>query len=213
MATIGLSKPYFAVYTNSGGTVTHSNGGVLGKYTSINISLEGGSDNVLFGDNGPAESDNTFAGGTVTVGTTELLPETAQTILGVKKEPVGATPALETKDAFWNVYDDDQETPYVSLGGILKKKVDGAIKWVAFILTKIQFTTPSEEATTQGETIEWQTPELEATIMRDDTTKHEWKRVSSLLDSEADAEALVKDFLGITDTTPANSPARAAAKS
>lgn len=212
MATIGLSKPYFAVYTNNGTTVTHSNGGVMGKYTSINIALEGGNDNILYGDNGPAESDNTFSGGTVTVGTTELLPEIAQTILGVQKQAIGTTPALQTQDAYWNLYNESQEAPYIALGGILKKKVDGAIKWVAFILPKIQFSTPSEEATTQGETIEWQTPSLEATIMRDDTAAREWKRMSSLLDSEADAELLLKDFLGITDAQPASAPASSAAK-
>ena len=52
--------------------------------------------------------------------------------------------------------------------------------------------------TTQGETIEWQTPEITATLMRDDTTKHEWRRMSSPLDSEAEAEALLNSFLNIT---------------
>lgn len=207
MATIGLSKPYYAVYNNDGDTVTRSNGGVMGKYTSLSISLDGGNDNVLYGDNGPAESDSTFSGGTATLGTTELMPDIAQAILGVAKETIGTTPALETKDAFWNVYNDDQAAPYLSVGGILKKKVDGAIKWVAFILEKVQFTTPGTEATTQGETIEWQTPELEATIMRSDAPKHPWFRQSSLLDSEADAEALVKSYLNITDTQPASQPA------
>lgn len=214
MATIGLSKPYYAVYSNSGSTVTHSNGGVMGKYTSLSISLEGGNDNVLYGDNGPAESDNTFSGGTATLGTTELMPEIAQTILGVSKETIGTTPSLETKDAFWNVFDDNQNAPYISVGGILKKKVDGLIKWVAFVLEKVQFTTPGVEATTQGETIEWQTPELEATIMRSDAENHPWYRQSSLLDSEADAETLVKSYLNITDAQVAtpSAPEQSAAK-
>lgn len=214
MATIGLSKPYYAIYTSSGSTVTRSNGGVMGKYTSLSISLEGGNDNVLYGDNAPAESDNTFSGGTATLGTTDLLPEIAQAILGVTKETIGTTPALETEGAFWNVFDDDQAAPYVSVGGILKKKVDGAIKWVAFVLEKVQFTTPSVEATTQGETIEWQTPSLEATIMRSDAAKHPWYRQSSFLDSEADAETLVKSYLNITDATPPaqSSPKQSAAK-
>lgn len=202
MATIGLSKPYYAIYANNGSSVTRSNGGVMGKYTKLSISLNGGNDNVLYGDNAPAESDNTFSGGTATLGTTELMPDIAQAILGVSKEAIGTTPTLETKDAFWNVYDDNQAAPYIAVGGILKKKVDGAIKWVAFVLEKVQFTTPGTEATTQGETIEWQTPELEATIMRSDAPNHPWFRQSSLLDSEADAETLVKSYLNITDAQP-----------
>lgn len=209
MATIGLSKPYVSRYTNEGSVVTRTGLGVLGKYTDINISPEGGGDNVLYGDNGPAESDNTFAGGTVTVGTTELLPSMATSILGVVEEAIGTTPALTTTDAKWIVYNDAQSAPYLSLGGILKKKVDGAVKWVAFVLEKIQFSTPSEEATTQGETVEWQTPSLEAVIMRSDAEGHPWKRMSTLLDSEADAEALLKAYLNITDPAPANAPARA----
>ena len=31
MATIGLSKPYYAVYSNTGTTVSYANGGVMGK--------------------------------------------------------------------------------------------------------------------------------------------------------------------------------------
>ncbi len=199
MATIGLSKPYYAKYDYNGTTVNRSGGGVLGKYTSLSISLNGGTENVLYGDNGPAESDNTFAGGTVTLGTTELMASVAETILGATKEPVGASPALETKDASWTVYDDNQKAPYITVGGILKKKVDGDIKWVAFILEKVQFTTPNEEATTQGATIEWKTPSLTATIMRSDDGNHPWRRVSSLLDSEADAEKLIKAYLNISD--------------
>lgn len=199
MAGIGLSKPYYAKYTNVGTTVTRSGGGVMGKYTKINISLTGGDENILYGDNGPAESDNTFAGGTVSMGTTELLPSIAQDILGVSSVPVGESPPLSTKNATWNVYDDTQNIPYLSVGGVLKKKVDGAIKWVAFVLEKIQFTTPGLDATTQGKTIEWQTPTLDATILRSDAENHPWFRISSLLDSEEDGETLIKSYLNITD--------------
>lgn len=198
MASIGLSKPYFALYSAEGSTVTHSSGGVMGKYTDINIAPTGGDENILYGDNGPAESDTSFGGGTVTLGTTELLPEIAKTILGLKNVPVGTTPVLTTKDASWNVYDDSQQVPYVSVGGIVKKKVNGVIKWAAFVLEKVQFTTPGLEATTQGKTIEWKTPSLTANILRSDAEGHPWFRISSFLDTEADGETLVKDYLGIT---------------
>lgn len=97
------------------------------------------------------------------------------------------------------MFDDDQEAPYVGLGGVIKKKVDGAVKWVAFVLNKIQFATPGISAVTQGETIEWQTQELTATILRSDAAKHPWFRISTHMDTEADAEAAVKKYLSITE--------------
>ena len=106
---------------------------------------------------------------------------------------------ITTETPKWYVFDDDQKIPYGGLGGVIKKKVDGTIKWAAFILNKIQFRTPGFAFTTQGETIEWQTQELSAAILRSDAAKHPWFRMSSFMDSEADAEAAVKQYLNIVD--------------
>lgn len=203
MAKIGLSKPYYAIYSNTGTTVTYSKGGVIGKYTEFSLELEDGDNNILYADNGPAESDNSFAGGTATVTTDDLIAERMLAILGLKKEAI-TEPALSTKDAYWLVFDDDQDTPYIGLGGIIKKKINNATKYQAFILTKIQFTNPGLEAVTQGETIEWQTQELSATIMRSDEAKSRWFMISNELDSEEDAEKIIKAHLNITDTPSTN---------
>lgn len=197
MATIGLSKPYYAKYNYDGSKVTRSGGGVLGKYTDININLNGGNENVLYGDNAPAESDNAFTGGKASLGTTELLPDVAHDVLGTTQEPIDGM-----EGAKWNVYNENQKAPYLSVGGVVKKKVSGAIKWMAFILEKIQFTTPGLQATTQGESITWQTPTLEANIMRSDADGHPWYRDSTLFDTEAEAEKAVKSYLKITDPVP-----------
>lgn len=209
MAKIGLSKPYYAIYSNTGTTVTYSKGGVIGKYTEFSLELEDGDNNILYADNGPAESDNSFAGGTATVTTDDLIAERMLAILGLKKEAI-TEPALSTKDAYWLVFDDDQDTPYIGLGGIIKKKINNATKYQAFILTKIQFTNPGLEAVTQGETIEWQTQELSATIMRSDEAKARWFMISNELDSEEDAEKIIKAHLNITDTQPTDSPSQGA---
>ena len=86
MATIGLSKPYYALYQESGGTVTYSGGGLIGKATEMSLELEGADANILYADNGPAESDNQFAGGTLTISTDDLLPEPMLAILGLVEE-------------------------------------------------------------------------------------------------------------------------------
>ena len=48
MATIGLSKPFYAVYSESSGTVSYGSGGVLGKYTALQLQLESASENILY---------------------------------------------------------------------------------------------------------------------------------------------------------------------
>lgn len=199
MATIGLSKPYYAKYSNAGTTVTYSGGALIGKAVELSMELEGGDTNILYADNGPAESANEFAGGTLTLTTDDLLPETMLAILGVKRQTI-TDEAITTEDAAWLVFDDDQNTPYGGFGGIIKKQQNNVTKWVALVYTKIQFQNSGDAATTQGETIEWQTPELTATLMRDDTAKHAWRYISTPLDTEAEAEAAIKKMLNITDS-------------
>lgn len=202
MAKIGLSKPYYAIYTYSGsGTPTYSDGGLVGKATELSLELEGGEANILYADNAAAESDNQFAGGTLTLSTDDLLPEPMLAILGLKQQAIDVD-SIQTSSPQWIVYDDDQAIPYVGFGGIIKKQINNVTKWVALVFTKIQYNNPGLEAVTQGETIEWQTTELTANIMRDDTAKHVWQMQSTPMDSEADAEAAIKGFLGIENPNP-----------
>lgn len=195
MAKIGLSKPYYAIYNVADGAVSYSDGGLLGKFTELSIELEGGDSNILYADDGPAESDKTFAGGTATVTTDDLLAAVMLPVLGLKSEAI--TDSVTT-DAAWMVFDDDQEIPYVGLGGVIKKKVNGKTKYVGFVLDKVQFANPGISAVTQGETIEWQTHTLAADIMRSDKEKHPWFRMTSELDTAAEAETAVKAYLSIT---------------
>lgn len=195
MARIGLSKPYFAVYENVGETVTYSKGALLGKAVQLSIELEEAEDNTLYADNGPAESANTFVGGKFTVTTDDLLPEVMLTVLGVTSEAI--TGDMATEDAKWYTWNDDQNTPYLGFGAIVKIQNNGLTKWQALILPKVQFTNPNDTFTTQGEAIEWGTPEISGNILRSDAEKHPWKVISSPLDTEADAEAAIKAYLQI----------------
>lgn len=198
MALIGLSKPYIATYVNNNGTVTYSARTVLGKYTNLDLSLNSADENVLYADNGPAESDSQFSGGTVTVTTDDLLAAAFKTALGLTESAIATTVVTTTPTPKWMVFDDSQNAPYFALGGVIKKKVNGAYKWVCFVLEKIKFRNPDLSVATQGETIEWQTPELEATILRSDASGHPWFRMSSELDSEEDAIAILEDYMTVT---------------
>ena len=197
MATIGLSKPYFAVYSAAGSTVSYANGAVMGKATEANIEIDTTEDNNLYADNAIAETDRTFAGGTLTLSTDDLSQAVSKAILGLAEQAITGIEGVTDTSVKELLYDDQQQTPYLGVGFIIKKKVGGVYKWRGVILTKVMFSTPADAATTQGETIEWQTPELSATIMRDDSTNHMWKREATFT-TEAQAEAYIKDRLGIT---------------
>lgn len=197
MATIGLSKPYYAVYSNTGTSVTYASGAVMGKATEANIEIETSDDNNLYGDNAIAETDRQFTGGTLTLSTTDLSQEVSKAILGLTEQALTEITGVTDKSVMELIYDDTQNTPYLGVGFIVKKKVDGAIKWRGIVLTKVMFSIPADAATTQGESIEWQVPELSATIMRDDSATHMWKREATFT-TEAQAEAYIKDRLKIT---------------
>lgn len=196
MAKIGLSKPYFAKYSNTGSTVTYSEGALIGKAVELSIELEEGDDNILYADNGPAESANTFSGGSLTLTTDDLLPDVMMKVLGVKEETI-TSKDIKTETPKWYNWDDDQNTPYLGFGAIVKVQNNNVIGYQAVILPKIKLNNPSDTFTTQGETIEFGTPEISGTILRSDGEKHTWKKVSSVMNSEADAEAAIKQFLSI----------------
>ena len=196
MATIGLSKPYYAIYAEAGGVVSYSDGAVMGKATEANISIETTEDNNLYGDNGLAETDRRFANGTLTLSTTDLSQEVSKAILGLTEQAITGVDGVTDISVKELVYDDTQVTPYLGVGFIIKKKVNGAYKWRGVVLPKVMFSVPEDAATTQGESIEWQTPELTGAIMRDDSATHAWKKEATFT-SEAQAEAYIKARLGI----------------
>lgn len=198
MATIGLSKPYYGIYSASGTTVSYTDGAVMGKATEANIEIDTTEDNNLYGDNAIAEADRSFAGGTLTLSTTDLSQEVSKAILGLKESAITGIEGVTDTSVKELIYDDDQSTPYLGVGFIIKKKVNGAYRWRAVVLTKVMFSVPADAATTQGESIEWQTPELSATIMRDDSATHMWKREATFT-TEVQAEAYIKNRLGITE--------------
>lgn len=197
MAVIGVSKPKYAVYDNNGGMVTYSNGGTIGKATEVNIEIETSEDNNLYADNAIAETDRQFSGGTLTLSTDDLSPEISAALLGVTSQALGTITGVTDTGVNELIYDDDQNTPYLGVGIIVKKKQGGVDKWRGIVLTKCMFTVPNDAATTQGETIEWQVRELTATIMRDDSSKHVWKREATFT-TEEQAEAYINAKLSIS---------------
>lgn len=177
MANIGVSQPYFAVYANTNGTTTYTGLKKLGKAVNVDITTEGKDPEILNADNGPAESLGIFGGGTATVEIDELELDVAKDILGLRT-PTGETGVI---------FDADSMAPYMGLGFIVKKVHNSVIKWRLILLYKVQFKVPDFSIETQGETVSFQTPSLEATILRDDCVPAKW---SMWQDFETEAAAL-----------------------
>lgn len=198
MPTIGVSKPYYAIRNVSNlGVVSYVNGASMGKLTEINVEVEASQSNPFYADNALDEDDKTFAGGSLTTKTNDLSQEVSKAILGLVEQALTNIPGITDTNVKELIYDDDQNIPHLGVGFIIKKKVNGTVKWRGIVLYKVKYDTPADAATTQGETIEWQVPELKASIARDELQNGKWK-TEATLSTEAQAEAYVKYRLGMT---------------
>lgn len=197
MAMIGVSRPVYALYNVDGNTVTYSDGGILGKATSVDVTINTSEDNNLYADNGIAETDRSFTDGTLTVGTDDLSQEVSRAILGAKEQEI-TNEDMEGvgEGAKELIFGDDMTYPYLGVGFIVKGQKQNKPYWRGVVLPKVMFSVPGDSVTTQGETIEWQTPELTATILRDDTDEHAWKR-EARFSTEALAAAYLMKRLNI----------------
>ena len=199
MAIKGLSKPYYAKYKNNAGVVTYSDGGVFGKAIEWGVTVEKADDNHLYADNGISETDKAkFLSGELTVTTSGIKPETNKVILGLKTKSV----TVNGKQVTVTVYDDDAKSPDLGFGIIEWHQNNNIDKYRAVILLRVFFSIPEDAATTKGETVEWNTPEITASVMRSDAVNangvHPWKE-DAWFDSEADAEEYIKQVLMIVE--------------
>lgn len=197
MAIIGVSKPYFAKYAESEGTVTYSGGGILGRMQSVDVTINTSDSNDLYLDNVLSESERTFSDGDLTIAADAMSQEASAAVLGITPKALDSISGITDEGVQELVYDDDQVIPDLGVGFVIKKRVKGTTRWRAVVLTKVKFAVPNDAATTQGETIEWQVPKLTGGIMRDDTAKHAWKREATFT-TEAQAEIYIKARLNIT---------------
>ena len=185
----GFSLPYVAKYAAAGNTVTYSSGQRLARGVSVSIEAEAEDDNIFYADNISAESaPGIFTSGTATFTVDGLKLAAEQLIMGI--------PAADSQGFIH--YGESLTIPYVGVGFICRYMEDGVTSYVPVILTKCRFVTPGIDAATATETIEWQTQELTASLLRDDTSNHDWKLVGGEQTTEAAAEAKIKTLFAIT---------------
>ena len=197
MPTIGLSRPYAAIYNENGaGKVTYSRGVRAGRAVSWGLTTSSSESNTFRADNADAESTSgIFSSGELTLETAELDQLVSSLILGTKFEEMDDGSGGKVRV---QIFDDDMKAPNMGYGVIEKKMVHGVVLWRAVVLAKVKFNVPDEAATTQQETISWGTDTITAKVMRDDTATHRWK-IDAMFDSESKADAFICHVLGITD--------------
>lgn len=192
---IGYSFPRVAKYASNEGVITYSNGMPMARGVSVNFSPENGDDSAWYADNVQAENaGSTFSGGTVTFESDSVKDAARRLLYGL---PEAETLKVGGKSYQVDTYDDRQEIPYIGAGFVVKYMEQGAISYAAFVFTKLQFRNEPLEAETQGETIDFQTSNYEASIMRDDSEHHAWKKVIDNIETEAEAVAVVDHLLNI----------------
>lgn len=192
----GYSKPYVALYSESGGTVTYSNGQRLARGVDFEIVPDVSEDNDFHADNILAESvSGIFTSGTATFTVDGLKNAAEKMIMGL---PTAKTITVGTSTVNYYEYGDDQEIPYVGVGVIIRYMEEGTTTYAPLVLTKCKFNEIDTAGATQGSEIEWQTQKLTALVMRDDTSNHNWKKLAEDQTTETEAESVLKAFLGIT---------------
>ena len=185
----GFSEPWVGVYAASSGVITYSSGQKLARGVNVTIEPETSDDNKFYADNVAAEvAAGTFTGGTATLVVDGLLTAARAVIMGT----------ASTDSAGWTSYGDNQSIPYCGLGFIVRYQSDGVVSYVPTLLPKVAFEQTGLSAATQEEEIDWQTEELTANILRDDSSNHNWKFEGQEYSSESAALAALKTKMGIS---------------
>lgn len=185
MAKIGLDNFLYGILTEAAdGTPTYGVATKPGKAITCNVSISNNSA-TLYADNVLAESDTSFQSGTVTIGIDEDDLETQATLLG--HEITDGNIVRNANDV----------SPYVGLGRIVTKMVNGVYKYKVEFLSKVKFGEPSQEDNTKGENVEFGTVEIEGTVstLADGT----WSKAQTF-DTKAAAQTYLNSLF--TEPTP-----------
>lgn len=188
----GFSLPYVAEYGTTTGTggveLDYSNGAILARGVSVSLSIDSADDNNFYADNVIAETaGGTFGSGEVTLTVDGLNDSAMKLILGL--------PAADGDG--WTHYGDNMNIPYMGVGFIVRYMSGGVTTYVPVVLHKCKFQIPTLGANTQEDAIDFQTQELTAKVLRDDTSNHEWRVIGTACTTEALAETAIKSYLSI----------------
>ena len=165
MATIGLDKLYYAPITeDANGNETYGTPAVLAKAISAELSVEL-NEAILYADDGAAEVVKEFKSGTLTLGIDDIGAEIASALSGATIDANGVVVSGS----------DDGGTPVAV--AFRARKSNGKYRY--YWLYRVKFGIPATNLQTKGDSISFQTPTIEGTILRrnkvDYSGNHPWK--------------------------------------
>lgn len=168
MAKIGLKYPVAAPIEDGG---TYGKGFVIAKAITANITPNN-NDATLYADDGAAETDKSFRNATFSLNIDDLTQKVYADLLGHehKAEGTGDPKTPETVIASSN-----DVAPFFGVGFYGKIQRNNKPFYQAKWLKKVQFSEPSDETKTKGDTTEFQTPTIEGTAyqLEDGTWKEQ----------------------------------------
>ncbi len=180
MATIGLDKLFYAKITEDElGNETYAKPSQLAKAISADLSVEL-AEATLYADDGAAEIVKEFKSGTLSLGIDELGGAVASDLTGSTIDSNGAVISAS----------EDGGAPVAI--GFRAKKANGKYKY--FWLYRVKFGIPATALATKGDSITFNTPTIEGTILRrnkaDGKGNHPWKAELTEGDTNTNASAI-----------------------
>lgn len=155
MANIGLRNAKYNQIdyeTNKYKALVNSAVPVLGKMIDAKLT-ENRSDASLFADDGLAEYDSSFTGGSIAL---TLADVDDATYAEVKGCTIASTEITENEE---------DSSPEIGYGHIITKMVNGVKKYKVEFLPRVRVTKITADAKTKGESIEFNTVSLEGKVM------------------------------------------------
>lgn len=186
MAKVGLRNFRYGILTeHEDGTATYGEGYKPAKAISCSVEISN-NEATLYADDSLAESDTSFQSGTATLGIDDEDDVTMARILGHQ---------IVDGEMIRNAYD---VAPYLGMGRIITKMVNGVYKYKVEFLKKVKFAEPSQEENTRGESVEFATGEIEGTISA--LKNGDWSATKTF-NTMSEAQTYLDSFFGTTEET------------
>lgn len=157
--TLGLKDLYFAPCTEANGVETYGTPKKMAEAMTADLSVTT-ADGSLYADDSLSEHVTEFVKGVLKLGIKDLTPEVLAELLGQ---------TIDNNKVIWAGR--DNEPPYVAVG-FRAQKTGGRFRYVW--LLKVKFKTPSEKYETKGDSIKFNTPEIEGEFVARRKDK-QWK--------------------------------------
>lgn len=169
--TLGLKDLFYALCTEENGVETYGAPKKMAEAMTADLSVKT-ADGSLYADDTLSESITEFASGTLKLGIKDLTPEVTAELLGQE---------VDKNKVVWAGKND--EPPFVAVG-FRAQKTGGKFRYLW--LLKAKFKIPSEKYETKGESIKFNTPDIEADFT---TRKKDGRWKADLVGAEKDAAA------------------------